>query len=118
MTGTTVNRVPIVERFQYFTAPGRKRVVLKTDLDQAQFLIGAAIADSSVNINRELNGGTWIVKRSVDAVLSWYAEMDDSDEIRDAAQTAGELVTHWRAKPKPKPVEQRSLFEQLEAEED
>jgi len=54
VTGTTVSRVPIVERFQYFTAPGRRRMVLKTDLDQAQFLIGSAMEGSSVNINREL----------------------------------------------------------------
>jgi adenine-specific DNA methylase len=115
--GTTVNSVPIEERFQYFTAPGRKRVVLKTDLDQAQFLIGAATGGSSVDINRELNGGTWVLKRSVDSILTWYAQVDSSKKVREAAATAGELVSHWRAKPKVKPVEQRSLFERLEAEE-
>lgn len=115
--GTTVNAVPIEERFQYFTAPGRNRRALKTDLDQAHFLIGAAMGGSDVDISRELNGGTWILKRSVDSILAWYAQLDGSKKIREAAQTAGELVTYWRAKPMIKPVEQLTLFEQLEAEE-
>ncbi len=116
--GTTVHSVPIIERFQYFTAPGRKRVVLKTDLDQAHFLIGAAMGGSGVNIDRELNGGTWTVKRSVDPVLTWYAEMDPDEDVRDAAKTAAGLVSHWRSRPKPKPVEQMTLFDRLDAEED
>ena len=115
--GTTIHKIPIVERFQYFTAPGRKRVVLKTDLDQAHFLIGAAMGGSGVNIDRELNGGTWTVKRSVDPVLTWYAEMDPNEDVRDAAKTAAGLVSHWRSRPKPKPVEQMTLFDRLDAEE-
>ena len=116
--GTTTHKVPIVERFQYFTAPGRKRVVLKTDLDQAHFLIGAAMGSSGVNINKELNGGTWTVKRSVDPVLTWYAEMDLNEDVCDAAKTAAGLVSHWRSRPKPKPIEQMTLFDRLDAEED
>ena len=115
--GTTVHAVPIEERFQYFTAPGRRRVVLKTDLDQAHFLIGSAMEGSSTDIGRELNGGTWVLKRSADAIVTWYAEMDGAKTVRDAARLAGEIVARWRAKPAAKPVEQRSLFEQLEAEE-
>ncbi len=116
--GTTVHSVPIIERFQYFTAPGRKRVVLKTDLDQAHFLIGAAMGGSGVNIDRELNSGTWTVKRSVNPVLTWYAEMDPDEDVRYAAKTAAGLVTHWRSRPKPKPVEQMTLFDRLDAEEE
>jgi len=115
--GTTIHKVPIIERFQYFTAPGRKRVVLKTDLDQAHFMIGAAMGGSGVNIDRELNSDTWIVKRSVDPILTWYAEMDPDEDIRDASKTAAGLVAHWRSRPKTKPFEQRSLFEQLEEDE-
>lgn len=115
--GTTVHELPIEERFQYFTAPGRNRRALKADLDQVQFLIGAAMEGSTVIIDRELNGGMWAVKRSVDPILTWYAEMGVSKKIRDAARTAAELVAHWRARPKAKPVEQLSLFERLEAEE-
>ncbi len=116
--GTTVHKIPIVERFQYFTAPGRKRIVLKTDLDQAHFLIGAAMGGSGVNIDRELNGATWTVKRSVDPVLTWYAEMDPDEDVRDAAKTAAGLVSHWRSRPKPKPIEQMTLFDRLDAEEE
>lgn len=73
---------------------------------------------SGVNITGELNGGTWTVKRSVDPILTWYAEMDPDGEVRQAAKTASGLVTHWRSRPKVKPVEQLTLFDQLEAEED
>ncbi len=116
--GTTVHEVPIEERFQFFTAPGRNRRVLKTDLDQAHFLIGAAMKGSNISIDQELNGGTWTVKRSADPILTWYAEMGGSKKMREAARMAVELVGHWRAKPQAKPVEQLTLFEKLEAEDE
>ncbi|MCK5323619.1 MAG: hypothetical protein KAJ45_05710 [Desulfobulbaceae bacterium] len=34
--------IPYPERFAYFTKRGRNRKVIKTDLDQAHFLIGTA----------------------------------------------------------------------------
>jgi putative DNA methylase len=114
--GTAVHLVPIVERFQYFTAVGRTRKVLKTDLDQAHFLAGAVMGQTGVDVNTELNRGTFTVKRSVDAILRWYAEKDSSKEVRDAAELAGEIVAHWRTRPKAKPTEQMTLFETLEAE--
>ena len=115
--GTTIRRLPIIERLEYFTARGRTRKVLKTDLDQAHFLIGAAMDASGVNIDGELKSGTWTVKRSVDPILTWYAEMDPKEDIREAANTAAGLVAHWRSRPKPKPVEQLTLWDRLEAEE-
>ena len=60
---------------------------------------------------------SWTVKRSVDPVLTWYAEMDPDEDVRDAAKTAAGLVSHWRSRPKPKPVEQMTLFDRLDAEE-
>ena len=47
--------VPIEERFAYFTAPGRNRKVIRTDLDQAHFLMGAAFPDSGPKIDGELS---------------------------------------------------------------
>jgi hypothetical protein len=115
--GTAVHLVPIVERFQYFTAVGRTRKVLKTDLDQAHFLAGAVMGQTGIDVNTELNRGTFTVKRSVDVILRWYAQKDSSKEVRDAAALAGEIVAHWRTRPKAKPTEQMTLFETLEAEE-
>jgi len=118
VVGTQAHVVPLPERFQYFTAPGRTRKVLKTDLDQTHFLIGAASPGSGIKVDDELNRGTFQVKRSVDALLGWYAETDLAPEVRRAAGMALGLVSHWRAKPKREPAkDQRSLFDLLEAEE-
>ncbi len=117
VVGTQVFAIPIEERFQYFTAPGRNRKVLKTDLDQAHFLIGAAMPKSGVDVSDELNRATFQIKRSVDAILDWYAQTDPDTGIRQAAKLALDLVSHWRAKPEKGPAfRQMTLFEQLEAE--
>lgn len=117
VVGTSVNVIPIEERFQYFTAPGRNRKVLKTDLDQAHFLIGAATPGSGVDVSDELNRATFQIKRSVDPILDWYAQTDPDTGIQRAAILALDLVSHWRAKPAKGPeTRQLTLFEQLEAE--
>ena len=117
VVGTQVFVIPVAERFQYFTAPGRNRKVLKTDLDQAHFLIGAASCGSGVNVSDELDRATFGIKKSVSPILDWYAQTDPDREIQRAAALAMELVGHWRAKQEkaPAPV-QMTLFEQLEAE--
>ena len=117
VVGTQVNVISIEERFQYFTAPGRNRKILKTDLDQAHFLIGAAMPRSGVDVSDELNRATFQIKRSVDPILDWYAQTDPDTGIQQAAKLASDLVSHWRAKPaKETPFKQMTLFEQLEAE--
>jgi transposase-like protein len=117
VVGTSVNVTPIEERFRYFKAPGRNRKVLKTDLDQAHFLIGAATPASGVDVSDELNRATFQIKRSVDPILDWYTQTDPDTGIQQAAKLALHLVSHWRAKPAKGPaVRQMTLFEQLEAE--
>ncbi len=118
VSGTTVNAIPIRERYAYFTAPGRNRKVVKTDLDQAHFLIGAALPGSGMDITQELNRNTFTLKKSVDAILEWYAQTATTESIRVAAQLANNLATHWRAQPQAQPgPQQMSLFQRLEAEE-
>ncbi|MBC7342271.1 MAG: DUF1156 domain-containing protein [Clostridia bacterium] len=116
--GTTVHVVPVAERFRYFTAPGRNRKVIKTDLDQAHFLIGAAQPGSGVNVIDELDRHTFQLKKAVDAILEWYAETDLDANIRQAARLALDLIRHWRARPtRNEGVRQMTLFDRLEAEE-
>ena len=108
--------VPIKERFFYFTQPGRNRNILKSDLDQAHFLIGAGIPGSNINIKDELVKDNFRIKKSVDDILSWYSNVSHNNELKTASKTALTLVTHWRqeeAKAKP---EQRTLFDLLEEE--
>ena len=117
VVGTSVNVIPIEERFQFFTAPGRNRKVIRTDLDQAHFLIGAATPGSGVDVADELNRVTFQIKRSADPILDWYAQTDPDEKIRPAAKLALDLVSHWRARPTKGPeLRQRTLFDQLEAE--
>jgi hypothetical protein len=115
-TGTTIHVVPVTERFEYFTTPGRTRQVIKTDLDQAFFLIGACMKASGIDVESELNRNTFTIKRSVDSILKWLSEKDLNQDVKEAAKLALDLVTHWRTKPRVKPVEQLSLFETLEQE--
>jgi hypothetical protein len=91
--------------------------VLKTDVDQAQFLIGAARAASGISIDAELDGGTWHVKKSVDAILKWYSRVDPDKENREAAERSLQILQHWRMKPKPPEQVQLTIFDKLEAEE-
>lgn len=117
VVGTAVNVIPIEERFQFFTAPGRNRKVLKTDLDQAHFLIGAVTPGSGVDVSDELNRATFQIKRSVDPILDWYAQTNLDASIRQATKLALDLVSHWRARPAKGPkFRQMTLFDQLEAE--
>ena len=118
VTGRTVHLIPISERFAFFTERGRNRKVIKTDLDQAHFLIGAALPNSGLRIDAELNNENFRIKKSVDDILKWYSEVDHDAINRLAAKTAAQLVEHWRTNKGKKPVDiQLSLFEMLEETE-
>jgi hypothetical protein len=112
--GKAVALIPIQERFLYFTERGRNRKVIKTDLDQAHFLIGAAYPNSGLKIDTELNNPNFRIKKSVDDILKWYMEMGDSAVTKGAATTALRLVEHWRARTDRPTVVQPTLFDLLE----
>lgn len=115
VVGRSVHVVPVLERLAFFTERGRNRKVIKTDLDQAHFLIGAAYPNSGLKIESELNNPNFRIKKSVDDILKWYAEMDDNPADRLAAGTAAKLVGHWRTRRKePETYRQLSLFETLD----
>jgi len=116
VVGKMVHVVPVSERFDFFTAKGRNRKVIKTDLDQTHFLIGAALPDSGINIESELNKQNFVVKKAVDQILQWYAATTNDETTRLAAKTASQIVEHWRNRRKEERPEsqQLSLFEKLE----
>lgn len=114
MVGKTVHVVPIADRFAFFTAPGRNRKIIKTDLDQAHFLMGAAMPNSGFNINTELNNPNLRIKKSADEILQWYGEMDQNPVNRLAARTAAQLVSQWRKREDKPQARQRTLFDMLE----
>lgn len=114
IVGRTVHMVPIHERMAFFTERGRNRKVIKTDLDQAHFLIGAASPQSGLKVDAELSNPNFRIKKSVDDILVWYAETDNESGNGRAAQTAAQLVRQWRAsKGRLQPIQQ-TLFDLLE----
>jgi adenine-specific DNA methylase len=115
VVGRAVQVVPIPERFAFFTERGRNRKVIKTDLDQVHFLIGTAYPNSGLKIDAELNNPNFRIKKSVDEILKWYAEVDKNSANRMAARTATQLVEHWRTrKDRPETKRQLTLFDRLD----
>jgi adenine-specific DNA methylase len=115
--GRTFYAKPIAERFAYFTSPHITRKVLKTDLDQAHFLIGAAYDGSQYNITSELNNPNFKIKKPVDDILRWYSRMPAGDSATSrAAKNALTLVESWRASKKKPDIAEQSLFDMLEEE--
>jgi hypothetical protein len=106
-----VTAVPISERFE--DCRKRPRKEMKTEIDQAHFLIGAAMPDSGVNLEQELSKDTWMVRRSVDAVLEWYAKMAPEPQIRNAAHLARTILRQTLDGLRQQPAEldrQLSMF--------
>jgi putative DNA methylase len=113
-----VAATPIQQRFQDFRKRPRKE--MKTEIDQAHFLIGAAKPNSGVNLEQELSKDTWMVRRSVDAVLEWYTKMSPDPEVRAASTLARTILrrTLDRLRQQPKELErQLSLFNDWDEDE-
>jgi hypothetical protein len=110
-----VRRVPVRERFE--AARKRPRKEMRTEIDQAHFLIGAAMPGSGVNLEEELSRDTWMVRRSVEAVLDWYAKTALEPEVKQAAALAGNLMRISLQKNREKRKEvQGLLFDDYEEE--
>jgi phenylpyruvate tautomerase PptA (4-oxalocrotonate tautomerase family) len=113
--GRNVKAHSIKDRFEY--CRGRPRKEMKTDLDQAQFLIGGAIT-GDINLEEELTRDTWMVSPLVVAVLDWYGKFCPDEKVAEAAKLAAEILRRTKEKLQAKPEfvdRQLRLFE-LEGE--
>lgn len=94
-----ISRVPIYSRFQKMRLRSRRE--LKTELDQAHFLIGAAMAvkegDSGVNIEKDLERETFLIRPSVDALLDWYSRTPPGSDEPEVPRAAGIALQLLRA---------------------
>lgn len=114
--GRSVKAHSIKDRFEY--CRGRPRKEMKTDLDQAQFLIGGAIT-GDINLEEELTRDTWMVSPLVVAVLDWYGKFCPEEKVAEAAKLAAEILRRTKEKLQAKPEfvdRQLRLFE-MEGEE-
>jgi putative DNA methylase len=114
--GTKIEVLPIAERFNYFTAKGRKRSVIQSDLDIAHFLIGAAMPGTKVDIEAELRQKRVIPPLATDEIIAWYETTTQDPAVHMAANTAKTLLANWRSRPRgPEATQaQLTLFERLE----
>jgi hypothetical protein len=86
---------------------------MKTEIDQAHFLIGAAMPNSGINLEEELTKDTWMLRKSVDAVLEWYEKVTLNPDVRNAAMLARTILRSSVARLRERPgalEEQLSLF--------
>jgi putative DNA methylase len=114
VVGRTVHAVSISDRFSFFTGRCRNRKVIKTDLDQAHFLIGAALPKSGLKIDVELNNPNFRIEKSVDDILEWYSAVDQDPEIKRASMIARQLVEQWRKRKDRPQGQQSTLLDHLE----
>jgi hypothetical protein len=68
-------------------------------------LIGSAFLGSGVNLEQELSRDTWMVRKSVEAVLEWYSKLAPESEIRDAAQLARTILRQTFDNLRQRPAE-------------
>jgi hypothetical protein len=116
-----VTRIPIYDRFQKMVKRSRRE--LKTELDQTHFLIGAAMpaqeGDTSVNIEKELERETFLIRPGVEALLDWYSKTPagaDEPGIPKAAATSLQLLrAAFEARRARMKQEDPSLFDEWEA---
>jgi len=114
----TVSAIPIDVRFEHHRK--RPRREMKTEIDQAHFLIGAAMPNSGINLEDELTKDTWMLRKSVDAVLEWYAKASPNPNVRNAAMLARTILRSSveRMRQSPGGLEaQLSLFNDWEESE-
>ena len=98
-----VTAIPIPHRFEHYRQRPRKE--MKTEIDQAHFLIGGAMPNSGVNLQQELSKDTWMVRRNVDSVLEWYARMAPEPEIRQASELARTILRQILDRLRQQPAE-------------
>jgi putative DNA methylase len=116
-----ITRVPIYERFQKMVKRSRRE--MKTELDQSHFLIGAAMpvqdGDTGVNIEKELERETFLIRPGVEALLDWYSKTPagaDEPGIPKAAATSLQLLrAAFEARRARMKQEDPSLFDEWEA---
>jgi adenine-specific DNA methylase len=103
--------ISIDDRFEHHRRRPRKE--MKTEVDQAHFLIGAAMPNSGINLEEELTKDTWMLRKSVDAVLDWYEKVTPDPTVRNAAMLAKTILRSSVARLRERPgalEEQLSLF--------
>lgn len=105
-----VQAVPIKERFE--EARQRPRKEMRTEIDQAHFLIGACLHGSEMNVQDELMKDTWMVRPTVANVIEWYSRHAAKEDIRDAAKTAHEILlkAHEKLKEQKKYIDLQMKF--------
>ncbi len=112
VVGREVTAIAPIDRYREMTKPGRVRKLIRTDLDQAFFLMGLVLDGRSVKT--ELSHGTLKLKNSVPDILKWLGDAAGDTGTALAARNALSLLEQYRAEllkeERDKP-EQLQLFD-------
>lgn len=88
--------------------------VLRRDLDQALFLIGACFDGSGINVKKEMNSSGFKPHPALGELLSWLSLHGPSSKFRNASLTARQLFNTWSAENQAVLVQQLTLFDLTE----
>lgn len=117
VTGRDVTVTSIQDRYAILTKRGLTRKHIKSDLDQAFFLMGMVLAGKKVTA--ELESGNLKLKKSVPDILKWFSQTSENPVIRQAASSVILLMNQYEQERKAKETEQEqpSLFDLLDEED-
>lgn len=88
---------------------GRHRTGLRSDFEQAMFLIGASFEGSGINVSETLNNDNFAPHPALGGLLDWFGRRGGDAQIRGAALRARQLYAAWEQKNAAK-VKQLNLF--------
>jgi hypothetical protein len=111
-----VRRATIRERFAKMKARSRRE--MKSELDQAQFLIGAAFEGSGVNIEEEFQRHTFLIRPGVEALLDWFAKTPAGKDEPDVPRAAALALSLFRAAKEARIIRMRTDGQQKLFEDD
>jgi len=111
-----VRRATIRERFAKMKARSRRE--MKSELDQAQFLIGAAFEGSGVNIEEEFQRHTFLIRPGVEALLDWFGKTPAGKDEPDVPRAAALALSLFRAAKEARIIRMRTDGQQKLFEDD
>ena len=88
---------------------GKHRTGLRSDFEQAMFLIGASFEGSGINVSETLNNDNFAPHPALGGLLDWFGRRGGDVQLRGAALRARQLYAAWEQKNAAK-VKQLNLF--------
>ncbi len=89
---------------------GKHRQGMKSDLDQAMFLIGACFDNSGINVMETLKNENFKPHPALGALLEWFSIRGASTQVRNASARAQRIYRDWQLQHERKESQQMKFF--------